>query len=147
MHSAACSSPALPMKDVISQRALLSKSTHKWSLNLICQQACWDGRFAVNTSSVGEESPSRRMPSHEQFMLSVWMHPPAASHGIFIAVPGSGVPNPLGHALKASSLQRTAQKFGNATALLLTCHSRPFSGFILQGWFTSDLHHCVSAVC
>lgn len=52
-------------------------------------------------------------PSHEQFMLSVWMHPPAASHGIFIAVPASGVPNPLGHALKASSLQRTAQKFGN----------------------------------
>lgn len=82
-----------------------------------CQQTCWDGWFAVNKSSVGEESPSRKMPSCEQFMVSVWVCSPAAllglSHHVFIAAHGSGVPNPLGHTLKASWLQRTAQIFGN----------------------------------
>lgn len=146
--------PAVPqlsswiLKDVISQRVLLGSSTHKWSPNLICQQTCWDGWFAVNNSSVGEESPSRKMPSCEQFMVSVWVCSPAAplglSHQVFIAAHGSGVPSPLGHTLKASWLPRYLEI---AMVLLLACHAWPFSGFILQGWFTSDLHHSVSEAC
>lgn len=125
------SSPHTVLEDVISQRVLLSKSTHKWSQNVICQQTCWDGCFAVNNRSVGEESPSRRRPSCEQLMGSAWGHSPAApqdwANGLSLLSTALVCP-------KASWLQRAAQIFGNCHCLVLNCHVWPFSRFILQGY-------------
>lgn len=148
-HALCClqfpSSPQEGLEDVISQRVLLGRSAHKWSLNLICHQTCWDGGFAANDSSVGEESPSRSHPSCEQFMGRVWGYspatPPGLSHEIFIAEIANNF-HCFHLALmcpKASWLQRTAQIFGNCHCPVINCHACHFWIYLarlIHLWFT-----------
>lgn len=106
MHSAACSSPREALKDVIPQRALLSESTHKWSLDL----------FEMPADLLGWVLCSRER-SHQ---AEGW-HPLSRSWWVFACISQDwamrfsllSMPNPLGQAPKASWVQRTAQRSGN----------------------------------